>query len=113
MSTPTYLPSAPLTGFSSGLALNAPPAQESSLMLSHTINPPAGFNSGHSTQGAFPSCSTPLQEPTSQGDDISVPGSAASSDGEATEKVHGKKHRKRKLLGEDVNNDSQTKQAKH
>lgn len=112
MSTPAYLPSPPLTGFSSGLALNASPGQESSLMLSHNINPPAGFNAGHSKQGSFPSCSTPLQETTSPGDDIFVPGSATSSDGEATEKMRGKKLRKRKLLEEDGNNDSQAKQAK-
>lgn len=112
MSTPAYLPSPPLTGFSSGLALNASPGQESSLMLSHNINPPAGFNAGHSKQGSFPSCSTPLQETTSPGDDNSVPGSATSSDGEATKKMHGKKLRKRKLLEEAGNNDSQAKQAK-
>lgn len=111
LSTPAYLPSPPLTGFSSGLALNASPGQESSLMLSHNINPPAGFNVGHSKQGSFPSC-TSLQEITSVGDDNSVPGSATSSDGEATEKRHGKKLRKRKFLEEDGNNDSQAKQAK-
>lgn len=112
MSTPAYLPSPPLTGFSSGLALNASPGQEPSLMLSHTINPPAGFNSGHSLQGPFPSSSTSLQETTSQVDDNSVPGSVTSSEGDATEKVHVKKHRKRKLQDESGNNDSQTKQRK-
>lgn len=110
ISTPAYLPSPPLTGFSSGLTLNAS-GQESSLVLSHTINPPAGYSSSHSVQGPFPSCSTPIQETTFQVDDKSVPGST-SSEGEAGDIMHRKKHRKRKLQDEEENKDSQVKQAK-
>ena len=101
-----YIPSSPLTGFSS-----ASPRQESSSMLSHTINPPSGFNA-NCIQGPHASCSTPLSETNSQVDNNSLRGSTASSEEEPIIKMQHKKHRKRKYFDEDGSNDSHSKQAK-
>ncbi|KAK8399224.1 hypothetical protein O3P69_003385 [Scylla paramamosain] len=107
MSARAYLPSSPMTGFS-----GASSGQESSSMLSQTINSSARFSASHCIQGALASCCTTPSETTSQVDNNSVRGSTASSEEGCTDNLQCKKRTKRKFLDEDENNDSHSKQAK-